>query len=86
MIYLLERATARERLKNAHAALDDVKNCLVLLSHIVSKLGITDWDALWVASEKARIPTVMPFGKHKGRGHKQHPQSLPCLAKKTTRC
>lgn len=67
MIYLLERETARERLKNAHAALDDVENCLVLLKHIISKLGnITDWESLWKASEIARVPVVMPFGKHKG--------------------
>lgn len=82
MIYLLERATARERLKNAHAALDDVKNCLVLLSHIISKLGITDWDALWVASEKARIPTVMPFGKHKGEAISSIPKAYLAWLKK----
>jgi exodeoxyribonuclease X len=67
MIYHLERATARERLRNAHCAMDDVLNCHLLLGHIIAKLGtITDWEALWVASEKARIPTVMPFGKHRG--------------------
>jgi exodeoxyribonuclease X len=67
MIYHLERATARERLRNAHCAMDDVLNCQILLGHIINKLGnITDWESLWLASEQARIPTVMPFGKHKG--------------------
>ena len=24
------------------------------------------WEDIWQASELARIPTIMPFGKHKG--------------------
>lgn len=67
MIYKISRPTARDMLRNAHSALADVKNCLVLLTDLISKLeNIQSWDDLWVASEKARIPTIMPFGKHKG--------------------
>jgi exodeoxyribonuclease X len=66
MIYMFERDSARNMLRNAHAALDDVINCRVVLDYIINKLGnITDWESLWIASEEARIPTVMPFGKHK---------------------
>jgi len=68
MIYLLERVGAREMLKNAHSALTDIRNCWYLLHHITLKLcdSITDWESLWLASEAARIPKVMPFGKHRG--------------------
>ena len=66
MLYHLERANARALSKNAHSASVDVENCLVLLGHIVRVSGVTSWDALWELSEKSRIPTVMPFGKHKG--------------------
>lgn len=68
MLYFLERENARDLLRGkAHSAADDVRNCLIILSHIVRKLGDVDsWGALWQRSEIARIPTVMPFGKHKG--------------------
>lgn len=67
MLYHLERETARDRLKGAHSAPCDVENCLVILRHIVIKLGnIETWEQLWEASEKARVPVTMPFGKHKG--------------------
>jgi exodeoxyribonuclease X len=83
MIYYLERATARERLKNAHCAMDDVRNCLVLLGHIINKLGnITDWESLWLASEKARIPTIMPFGKHLGELIRTIPKDYVAWLKK----
>ncbi|WP_434513813.1 3'-5' exonuclease [Dechloromonas sp. ARDL1] len=69
MIYLFRRATARDKLKNAHAALDDVKNCRIILDVVLDKMGATQettWEDVWLFSEKARIPTVMTFGKHKG--------------------
>lgn len=67
MLYLLEREAAREALKNAHSALADVRNCRVILQYIVAELGgVGSWEALWQHSEKARVPTVMAFGKHKG--------------------
>ncbi|MCI3945504.1 3'-5' exonuclease [Pseudomonas syringae] len=72
MIYLHYRDQAAGLLRNAHAALDDVKNCRLLLAKIVDalseKLGrqVTGWEELWELSEDARIPTVISFGKHKG--------------------
>lgn len=67
MLYHLERSRARDMVKNAHCALDDVINCAVLLDHIVKAIGKKPtWQELWDLSEIARIPTRMPFGKHSG--------------------
>lgn len=67
MLYHLERATARQNLSGAHSALADVRNCLRVLGFLVELLpGIQTWDELWQASETARVPTIMSFGKHKG--------------------
>ncbi|MBP9871265.1 MAG: DUF3820 family protein [Nitrosomonas sp.] len=75
MIYFLERDSARRLLQGkAHSAFEDVLNCLIILGHIVKKLGgIDSWETLWKHSEIARIPTVMPFGKHKGTPIKDVP-------------
>jgi len=75
MLYFLERDHAREFLEGkAHSALHDVQNCMIILEHIVSKLGDVDsWGTLWKHSEIARVPTVMPFGKHKGSAIKDIP-------------
>jgi exodeoxyribonuclease X len=66
MFYHLYRDKARERLEHAHSALADTFLCRDILVKIVDHLGVTTWDALYQASESARIPKVMPFGKHKG--------------------
>lgn len=67
MLYLLERSSARERLRRAHNAGVDVMNCRVILQHVLTKAGrFATFEDLWWASEAMRIPTVMPFGKHKG--------------------
>ena len=66
LVYYLERALARELLKNAHSALADVMICSLIVSHICGALGVGSVEDLYRESELARIPTVMPFGKHKG--------------------
>lgn len=72
MIYLHYRNEASSLLRNAHAALDDVKNCRLLLTKIIwalsDKLGrpVNGWEDLWLQSEEARIPKIIGFGKHKG--------------------
>lgn len=64
---LLPPVEARLRLQGAHSALVDVENCLILLRAILQRLGgVASWDELWQCSERARVPTRMPFGKHKG--------------------
>lgn len=68
MLYFFDRATARAKTKDAHSALQDVHNCLEVLNRILAVLPteIDTWGALWRRSEEARVPKVMPFGKHKG--------------------
>lgn len=66
LTYLLDRENARRRLRNVHNALADVQLCHELLIHISTLLNVQGIEGLWQASEKARVPTHMPFGKHKG--------------------
>lgn len=83
MMYLIARrngreAQARELLRNAHAALDDVRNCAIVLRFLLQVAmdaghAADTWDDVHALSEKARIPTVMPYGKHKGTPINQVP-------------
>lgn len=76
MLYMIGRRYsreewARELLKNAHAALDDVRNNAILLRFLLSEAmdkghACDTWDEVLELSDTARIPTVMGFGKHKG--------------------
>ena len=70
MCYFLLGAEARPLLKEAHSALADCEATRHVLRHLVGYLraqGMAPtWDALYEASEKARVPTVIAFGKHKG--------------------
>lgn len=66
LLYFIEGHEARDKLKNAHSALADVKNCEILLRAICNKLEITSAEELWNKSELARVPTHINFGKHKG--------------------
>jgi len=73
LIYALHPtpATARGMVRDAHSAVTDVSNALYLLGAFIAALerqgrDIADWESLWQISEVARVPTIMPFGKHKG--------------------
>jgi exodeoxyribonuclease X len=67
MLYMLERQSARERLRNAHSAGHDVKNCQAVLQHVLVKAGpFATFEDLWEASERMRIPKIISFGKYKG--------------------
>ena len=66
LMYYLESDTAREQLRNAHSAIADVGICAVILDHICQELGVKTVEDLYAESEKARTPTIMPFGKQKG--------------------
>lgn len=62
---------ARDMVKGAHAALDDMIMCAVLLRFLIQTLRsrgflIDTWQMLSELSDEARIPTRMGFGKHKG--------------------
>lgn len=66
LVYFLSlKDVAREKLKRAHSAAADVELCLFVLNEILKCIpGMMSWHQLWQASEKARIPTRMPFGKY----------------------
>ena len=76
MIYYIgsllnDYAWAKALTTGAHAALDDVKMCAILLRFLIGELrrrnyDVDTWEQLHAMSETARIPTVMGFGKHKG--------------------
>lgn len=68
LIYFLRPAFAREELTmRSHSALMDAEHCWDVLWAIRSNLAsLASWEALWEASEVARVPTAMPYGKHKG--------------------
>ena len=71
MVYhlMIDKRQARDLVKGAHSAAADISMITqVLLPEIQIKVhprGAT-WPELWEISESARIPKVMPFGKHKG--------------------
>ena len=70
-----ERPEIREKLINRHSALTDVELCLELLRLILKeKSGLKSWGDIWRFSEEARIPDIMPFGKHKGTVIKDLPE------------
>jgi len=47
--------------------------CSKIVGQIIDKLHPVSLDAFWEMSEKARIPKVMPYGKHKGELISQMP-------------
>ena len=66
MLYHILGDSARPLLKEAHSALQDVQNCLILVDYFLNKLRIQGLDHLWELSEQARIPKKMTWGKHDG--------------------
>ena len=79
VMYFLFGAEAQEILQGAHNALEDVRMCRMILQACLGTLsqrGIpcNTLEEIWQASEIARIPTVMAFGKHKGTAIKDVPR------------
>lgn len=69
MLYLLLPPTlARAAQTGRHSARGDAHNTLVFLFRFILPLlpGAYSWETLWRYSERARVPKVMPFGKHRG--------------------
>lgn len=69
LIYHIHRADlqiARERVCNAHSAIDDCLMTNSLLVVLMNGFAVKDMESLYQLSEDARVPDVMPFGKHKG--------------------
>lgn len=67
LIYMLAKGSvkSRESIRNAHNAKQDILLTAALLKQICKSLGIKDMQSLYLFSEQARIPTRMPYGKHK---------------------
>lgn len=62
---------AREMLRGkAHGAAADCEVTRHVLRHLIPFYRVAGdpftWEALWAASEFARVPSVISFGKHKG--------------------
>lgn len=68
LIYQITKgsAKAREMLKGAHRADADIILTANILMHIIHHLNIQSIEQLYLASEEARIPKSITFGKHKG--------------------
>jgi exodeoxyribonuclease X len=64
--YRLFGRQATPMLANAHSAAADVRVTIEVLRQIVAVLGVDSWEALWLKSEAARVPSYFTFGKHKG--------------------
>lgn len=60
-----DKNKAREELKNAHSAKADICFTANLLHCIVKIHKVKTMEELYELSEVARVPRVMPFGKHK---------------------
>ena len=59
-------AHTRQMLRSAHNAKTDVLITAELVQHIIHQLNIDSIEALYEASQAARLPKYMPYGKHKG--------------------
>ncbi|MHA3891483.1 3'-5' exonuclease [Acinetobacter sp. GXMZU3951] len=68
LIYMISKGSekAREMIKKAHRADMDIILTANILMHIVHQLNINSIEELYIASEDARIPRSINFGKHRG--------------------
>lgn len=70
MMYALfeDHEAIRRQLRSAHQAADDMNFCLLILQQMLldKELSFPSAQALWKFSEDCRVPSLMPFGKHKG--------------------
>ncbi|MEG1233551.1 MAG: exonuclease domain-containing protein [Acinetobacter sp.] len=68
LIYMISKGSekAREMIKKAHRADMDIILTANILMHQIHHLKIQNIEALYAASEDARIPRTINFGKHRG--------------------
>ena len=76
LIYQISKGSpkARELLKGAHRADADIILTANILMHIVHYLDISTIEELYSASEEARIPKTINFGKHRGTAISELPR------------
>ena len=73
LLCFFEPQVAKKNIKFAHGAKYDIWFTFLVLKAICNQHRITDMAQLYQASEHARKPTVMRFGKHKGVAIKDLP-------------
>ncbi|ANF82102.1 DNA polymerase III subunit epsilon [Acinetobacter sp. NCu2D-2] len=68
LIYMITKGSerARDMIRKAHRADMDIILTANILMHIVHHLQINSIEELYAASEDARIPRTINFGKHRG--------------------
>ena len=68
LIYMISKGSekAREMIRKAHRADMDIILTANILMHQIHHLKIQNIEALYAASEDARIPRTINFGKHRG--------------------
>lgn len=68
LIYMISKGSekARELIKKAHRADVDIMLTANILMHILNQIHVDSFEALYLASEEARIPRSINFGKHRG--------------------
>ena len=69
MTYFFQGANAatREKVRAAHSAEQDIELTRELFTSLCDVLDKTSLEAIYLASEEARIPRIWPFGKFKGQ-------------------
>lgn len=73
LVYMLDREQAQHLHHSAHGVEADIELCLIVLRAVCKIFAPADLEALWRMSEAARVPDIMPFGKHKGVPVRQLP-------------
>ncbi len=76
---------ARDMIKKAHRADMDIILTANILMHEVHQLQIQSIEELYIASEEARIPQIINFGKHRGTAIADLPADLCAMVIKTRR-
>jgi len=75
LMYALFGPVAREKIKGAHSALNDIRMNYEVFRRICKDLDLQTLDEAFTRSEEARIPKKIPFGKHKGTPISEVPYS-----------
>lgn len=75
LIYMISNGSekAREMIKKAHRADQDIILTANILMHIIHQLKVENLEQLYTLSEDARIPRSLNFGKHKGTAIQELP-------------
>lgn len=73
LMYALFGSGARAKIKGAHSALNDILMNFEIFENLKVVLNFKTLEEAYAKSEEARIPKIMPFGKHKGTPIKEVP-------------